>query len=660
MKKQFLLLLIFCLFAGINVYADNTSSGSVAATETSSEDEEVEAMKDELCDMILNMMFYLGKLDERLTQKATYDEAPELYNQLDKIKPMLVWVFQCIRHATTSEEMKEYISYLNELNLYMKEAEIAIDALNSIEPEPLTATTVEGVVMTFSVISEEDKTSRVGTGDAEKPAIPLGTTGTVTIPATVDEYTVTAIGNYAFYRCSNLVTVTIGDGIRSIGKNAFSGCNSLKEIHCYAAEPPIVDESVFDNVDVRKVQLVVPDESYNAYRDHEIWGQFWINKESAITVTTVEGVTMAFYVLSEEDKTVQVGLGYYRKPAIPSSTTGTVTIPAKVGDYTVTTIGVCAFSDCYRLSSVNIPESVTVIDDLAFWYCHDLTSINIPKSVKTIGSQAFDNSGLTSIIIPKTVESIGSDNPFAGCRNLTSIKVEEGNANYDSRNNCNAVIETATNKLIGGGKNTVIPEGVTCIGNLAFYFCDGLTSITIPESVTTLEPYAFCACSGLKAINIPSSVTYIGRMSFYHCRSFTSITIPYGVTNIYDSTFEGCNNLATVTIGKGMKTIEYGAFKDCTGLKEIYCLANKTPEVVQESFDGVDVSNVMLVVPDESYEAYKAHKIWGQFCIETPTSATSPLMKTEEGASIYSVSGLQLNKPQKGIYIKGGKKILVK
>ena len=461
---------------------------------------------------------------------------------------------------------------------------------------------------------------------------------------------VTSIPEGAF-RYSNLTSVTFGHNVTSIGRGAFYYCENLKEIYCLAEEVPEVASDTFEGVDVSTVTLIVPDDAYDAYKAHPVWGQFFTGESTDITYTSVEGVVITFSVLSEEDKTLQVGLGHYRKPAIRSNTTGTVTIPATVGDYTVTAIGVCAFSDCNNLNSVNIPESVTVIDDLAFWYCYSLTSIDIPESVKRIGSQAFDQSGLTSIFIPKTVEILGEDNPFAGCWNLNSIEVEEGNANYDSRNNCNAVIETATNKLVGGCQNTIIPESVTSLGNLAFYFCYGLTSIAIPESVTTLEPYSFCGCTDLSEINIPSSVTYIGRMSFYNCLGLTSIVIPDGVTSIYDYTFEYCYNLETVTLGRNMAYIDRFAFMDCTALKEIYCLAEEVPEVESDAFEGVDVSKVMLVVPDDSYNAYKAHPIWSQFMIETPTAINLTPAFTQGEEDVYDLSGRKTDKPQKGINI---------
>ena len=212
--------------------------------------------------------------------------------------------------------------------------------------------------------------------------------------------------------------------------------------------------------------------------------------------------------------------------------------PTSIGDWT--------FYQCERLTSITIPNSVTSIGNHTFENCERLTSITIPNSVTSIGKSAFERSGLTSITIPNSVTSIGEsafayctyltsltipnsvtsigNYAFRYCSGLASITVEKGNTKYDSRDNCNAIIETNTNKLIAGCKNTTIPNSVMSIGDYAFDSCSGLTSITIPNSVTSIGNYAFRNCSGLTSITIPNSVTSIGNWAFSYCSGLTSIT----------------------------------------------------------------------------------------------------------------------------------------
>ena len=307
-----------------------------------------------------------------------------------------------------------------------------------------------------------------------------------------------------------------------------------------------------------------------------------------------------------------------------------VTIPNSV-----TSIGSSAFEGCTGLTSITIPNSVTSIEGSAFSGCSGLTSVTIPNSVTSIESYAFLNcSGLTSITIPNSVTSIGSF-AFLACSGLTSIIVEQGNIKYDSRNDCNAIIETKSNTLISGCKNTIIPNSVTSIGWAAFCFCTGLTSVTIPNSVTSIGPQAFYYCTDLTSVTIPNSVTSIGPQAFEgctdltsvtignsvtsigssafrYCSSLTSITIPNSVTSIGPQAFEGCTDLTSVTIGNSVTSIGSSAFEGCSSLTSITCEASTPPSCFSSSFGKVNKA-IPVYVPANSVDAYKKANVWKDF-----------------------------------------------
>ena len=167
-------------------------------------------------------------------------------------------------------------------------------------------------------------------------------------------------------------------------------------------------------------------------------------------------------------------------------------------------------------------------------YLNDITTVDIRAGVTSIGDWAFNTCDhLTSINIPASVTSIG-DAAFLNCYGLESISVAEGNTVYDSRNDCNALIETASNTLIQGCKNTVIPNTVTSIGDVAFLGCEGLTSITIPASVTHIANHAFEFCTSLTTVFMqPTTPPTLGNHVFDNCNDLANIYVPAGTSGVY-------------------------------------------------------------------------------------------------------------------------------
>lgn len=349
-------------------------------------------------------------------------------------------------------------------------------------------------------------------------------------------------------------------------------------------------------------------------------------------------------------------------------------VTSSVDHYTVTRIGGYAFDRINHIvKTVTMPNTITRIGKKAFIDCDSLTTIIIPNSVKDIGEEAFMNTGLrsvtlldgvtsigkaafrntylTTITIPNTVTSIGA-NPFGGCE-LNSITVSDGNRHYDSRNNCNAIIETATNTLISGCKNTIIPMGVTSIGkrafincsglttinipnsvthigDCAFYACDDLTSVTIPNSVTKIEEFAFAECSKLATINIPESVTNIGDLAFYHCSGLTSVIIPNSIMSIGRETFTGCTSLTSITIPKSVTRIEDYAFSNCSKLTTVVIQNPNLKYDYDKVFYGCDNLQPQNVVYETKGSNMSVHE--GSLS----PSASSQSIPTSQPQKVYS------------------------
>ncbi len=294
---------------------------------------------------------------------------------------------------------------------------------------------------------------------------------------------------------------------------------------------------------------------------------------------------------------------------------GALNIPESVSyeghNYAVTVIGNTAFMYCFYLTSLTLPNSVTTIEEGAFAYCSGFTGdLVIPNSVVTIepsafftcygfdgdlilgtgvtsiGAWAFNScDGLTGVLnIPSNVASIGED-AFVYC-NFSGMVVDPENPNYDSRNDCNAIIATSTNELAYGCKNTVIPNTVTAIGNNAFKGITGMTSIEMPDSVVSIGDNAFALCFDLTGdLVIPNSVTHIGESAFFQC--------------------EGLDG--KLVLGESVSYIGDWAFRKCSHISEAVSLAT-TPATLGNDLGGMvfaEFGMPVLTVPCGCVEVYQ-------------------------------------------------------
>lgn len=206
-----------------------------------------------------------------------------------------------------------------------------------------------------------------------------------------------------------------------------------------------------------------------------------------------------------------------------------------------------AFSYCDKIRKVILGPNVKCIGEGAFQHCEELAEVVIGENVERIEDMAFSNcDSLKKIFIPKNVRDIDGT-PFYGTP-LEIIQVDEDNAHYDSRDNCNAIIETDSGTLICGCMSTVVPEGVTSIGDDAFNCCQGLSSIDLPAGVKHIGDKAFCQCHDLESITLSDGLKSIGYAAFCGCGLMTSISIPNSVESIGEDVFEDCDNLEDIYI----------------------------------------------------------------------------------------------------------------
>ena len=302
---------------------------------------------------------------------------------------------------------------------------------------------------------------------------------------------------------------------------------------------------------------------------------------------------------------------------------------------------------------MTIPDGVTSIGAEAFYYCSGLTSVTIPNGVTSIGADAFFGCrGLTSVTIPNSMTSIGY-NAFSGCSGLTAVRIADlaawcgisfGNASANPLYYAHNLY--VNNALI---KDLTIPDGVTSIGDYAFYGCDGITSVKIPDSVTSIGSSAFYGCSGIEDVTVSQFVLDQGIRNIFSSvyRSLTSVTIPDGVTSIVDSAFSGCSGITSVTVPSrwklstvfpdaysGIKSVEVttgstgvasGAFKGCASLVDITIPASVT-SIGDEAFYGCR-SLEHLTIP-EGVTSY------GISCFEGCPAYTLQLYR-----SVFSSSG---------------------
>lgn len=451
---------------------------------------------------------------------------------------------------------------------------------------------------------------------------------TTIIPNTVEH-----IGDWAFSKIKEMSSINIPSSVLSIGAHAFYYCEGLKSVH-------IVDLEAWLNI-----KFILDSEGANEPGDSNplCWGRNLYLNGSLI-----------------EDLIIPNSVSKINDYQFFHCNLKSVVIPN-----TVLYIGKSAFENC-NLNNVEIANSVTDIDSRAF-FRNNIDCINLPNSLIRVGDQAFEESGLRelsipssviqvgdrgfshcdikSLVIPKTLTQIGSA-AFVGNYNLSSILVEDGNESYDSRDNCNAIIETTNNKLILGCSTTIIPPSVVTIGVSAYEGCSYMKDVSIPNTVKSIEDSAFKWCSEISNIIIPNSISIISSNCFESCLNLASIDLPNSITKIEPYSFSGCRSLNIIKIPKSVSSIADGAFYGAFLDNAEICVEWDNPldenlYISNYLFGDVNVyHNAKLLVPVGTISLYQQALPWSNFInIEEYGTITKVNEVSEENAIQIYVEG---------------------
>ena len=469
--------------------------------------------------------------------------------------------------------------------------------------------TYEGQTLSYTVLDEGSKTVSVK-GNKNS--------GVLVIPEIAKdgskEYTVTSIGDKAFYDCTGLTSVTIPNSVTSIGTYAFCYCSGLTEVAIGNSVETIGEYAFYECSGLNSVTIP--------------------NSVTSIGVAAFSGCTGLTEVTIGNSVEIIDAYAFRGCSGLTS-----VTIPNSV-----TSIGYEAFNGCSGLTEVTIGNSVETIGEYAFWNCSGLTSVTIPNTVTEIGGSAFRGcSGLTSVTIGISVETIG-DRAFHSCSALTSVIIPGSvtSIGYEAFQGCIGLVKGAYPNTIenrpfsystvaiaynpdgaiiedgwiyGPEKNSILFAPLTFEGEYV-----------IPNSVETIGASAFRGCTALTSVIIPGSVETIGSSAFYNCTSLTSVTIPNSVKTIDDEAFNGCTGLTSVIIPGSVTWIGNSAFDNCTGLvKSAYpnTLSNPFSKGIAVGYnpDGAIVEDGLIFGPEKSSILFAPYTFEGEYVI--PSSVTS-------------------------------------
>ena len=415
---------------------------------------------------------------------------------------------------------------------------------------------------------------------------------------------VTGIYSAAFRNCSGFSgSLTIGSSVEQIFSDAFRNCSGFTSLISLAQTPPHV--WAFGIYGMNYIPAVCPCGTLEAYKASYFGRSFDFHEDGDCPISFADANVKAICV-ANWDTNGDEELSYNEAAAVTD-----------LGDTFRHNEDIISFDELQYFTGL------TSIGYEAFAWCNSLVSIIIPNTVTSIGFEAFfDCWSLASITIPYSVTSIST--PFEMCESMSQIVVDAANPIYDSRENCNAIIETNTNKLIFGCKNTIFPSSVTIIESGAFRGCIELTSVTIPSTIDSITGNPFTSCYNLAEIIVEEgNVSFDSRNNcnaIIKTNSNTLVSgcmntiIPNSVTSIGNGAFMWCRNntFTSIVIPESVTTIGNEAFFDCDQLTSITVLSGFPPMLGYDTY-GYVPKNIPVYVPFGTVEAYQSANGWNEF-----------------------------------------------
>ena len=381
-----------------------------------------------------------------------------------------------------------------------------------------------------------------------------GMASSLSIPSAINGHTVKQIDTGALSDNGIITSVTIPNGVTTIGFSAFNGCIKLERIK-FSSNLDTVCENAFNNT---------------KWFNNQSNGLVYVGK----VAYKYKGDMPRNTKITVKSDTVSISESAFKDCANLTA----ILIPSSVKH-----IDKYAFYNCQGLTKLNFNDGIERIENDAFGSCEKLTSVNFSETLKSIGAFAFvECKKLSEITIPRSVTSVG-EYAFSGCENLASVTVSDdlpyvGGRAFEKTKWLNSqpdgvvyIGKSAYGYKGDMPKNTELSlkSGITNISGYAFYEEKNLTSVKIPETVNRIGNWAFLDCEGLKNVNIPDGVKRIESWTFSNCSSLTNITVPDSVTVLDGLAFSYCTNLKNIELSKNLTEIGMGALSHCTSLETI-------------------------------------------------------------------------------------------